>query len=93
MGAIVRDSTGRVMAALSKKFTATFSTNKDMEAEALCHSLHWAKNLDLPIQVVESDALTIHQTFIGHFIVKNLTDGAESCHPQDKLRKTHQRSH
>ncbi|PON86914.1 hypothetical protein TorRG33x02_172980 [Trema orientale] len=92
MGAIVRDSTGRVIAALSKKFGGTFST-KDMEAKALCHSLHWAKNLDLPIQVVESDALTSHQTLIGHFVVKNLADGAESCHHQDKLRKTHQRSH
>ncbi|PON70503.1 Ribonuclease H-like domain containing protein [Trema orientale] len=49
MRAIIRDYTGKVIAALSKKLSGTYSA-KDMEAKAICLSLQWAKDLDCRIR-------------------------------------------
>uniref|UniRef100_A0A803NZB5 RNase H type-1 domain-containing protein n=1 Tax=Cannabis sativa TaxID=3483 RepID=A0A803NZB5_CANSA len=58
VGAILRDSNGVVVAALSKKLIGNFRSH-EMEATALFHSLNWAIQQQLPLSIVESDALMV----------------------------------
>ncbi|PON50688.1 Ribonuclease H [Parasponia andersonii] len=60
VGAIIRNSSGEVMAALAKWIDGCFSS-KVTETKALGLSLLWAKDVGLNLQVVESDALTVVQ--------------------------------
>ncbi|GMN49648.1 hypothetical protein TIFTF001_018812 [Ficus carica] len=56
VGAVVRDSTGFVMAAMAKNFHGP-SSPKLAEAKALCESLLCAKDVGLNLHIVELDAL------------------------------------
>uniref|UniRef100_A0A803QC75 Reverse transcriptase domain-containing protein n=1 Tax=Cannabis sativa TaxID=3483 RepID=A0A803QC75_CANSA len=58
IGAIIRDSNGNVVAAYSKQQPGHFSSH-EMEAIALFQSLNWVIQQQLPISLVESDALMV----------------------------------
>uniref|UniRef100_A0A803P996 Reverse transcriptase domain-containing protein n=1 Tax=Cannabis sativa TaxID=3483 RepID=A0A803P996_CANSA len=58
IGAIIRDSYGNVVAAFSKQQPGNFSSHQ-MEAIALFQSLNWVIQQQLPISLVESDALMV----------------------------------
>ncbi|XP_060961850.1 uncharacterized protein LOC133032047 [Cannabis sativa] len=58
IGAIIRDSNGNVVAAFSKQQPGNFSSH-EMEAIALFQSLNWVIQQQLPISLVESDALMV----------------------------------
>ncbi|KAM6543068.1 hypothetical protein CsatB_007515 [Cannabis sativa] len=64
LGAIVRDSNGHVQAALSKPMVGNFKAH-EMEAKAIYHSLIWAKNQRLRIDIVESDCLMVVSALNG----------------------------
>uniref|UniRef100_A0A803PY52 RNase H type-1 domain-containing protein n=1 Tax=Cannabis sativa TaxID=3483 RepID=A0A803PY52_CANSA len=58
VGAIIRDGNGNVVAAFSKPVQGCFRSD-ELEAKALFHSLNWAKQLQLQITHVETDALRV----------------------------------
>uniref|UniRef100_A0A803QJN9 Reverse transcriptase domain-containing protein n=1 Tax=Cannabis sativa TaxID=3483 RepID=A0A803QJN9_CANSA len=60
IGAVVRDSFGVIVAALSKPIQGCFKP-EEMEAVALAHSLKWAANLGLSINFIETDSLLVVQ--------------------------------
>lgn len=60
VGAVVRDSTGFVMAAMAKNFHGP-SSPKLAEAKALCENLLRAKDVGLNLHIVELDALLVIQ--------------------------------
>uniref|UniRef100_A0A803Q5N4 Reverse transcriptase domain-containing protein n=1 Tax=Cannabis sativa TaxID=3483 RepID=A0A803Q5N4_CANSA len=58
VGAVVRDATGHVLAALAKPIIGNFASH-EMEAKAMFHSLNWIIQLQLPIAIVQTDALVV----------------------------------
>ncbi|KAM6559150.1 hypothetical protein CsatA_028389 [Cannabis sativa] len=60
IGAIVRDSSGQVVAALSKPVQGCFRSD-EMEAKALFHSLNWVLQYQFNITNIETDALRVYQ--------------------------------
>ena len=70
VGAVVRDSTGFVMAAMAKNFYGP-SSPKLAEAKALCESLLWAKDVGLNLHIVESDTLSVIQTIQNQTVFFN----------------------
>ncbi|XP_060959196.1 uncharacterized protein LOC133030463 [Cannabis sativa] len=60
ISAVVRDSFGVIVAALSKPIQGCFKP-EEMEAVALAHSLKWVVNLGLSINFIETDSLLVVQ--------------------------------
>uniref|UniRef100_A0A803QEE6 RNase H type-1 domain-containing protein n=1 Tax=Cannabis sativa TaxID=3483 RepID=A0A803QEE6_CANSA len=58
VGVVVRNSAGRVLAALAKLIIGNFASH-EMEANVMFHSLNWVIQLQLPIGIVETDALLV----------------------------------
>uniref|UniRef100_A0A803QFF3 Reverse transcriptase domain-containing protein n=1 Tax=Cannabis sativa TaxID=3483 RepID=A0A803QFF3_CANSA len=58
IGAVVRNNQGEVIAAFSKPSQGCFRSD-EMEAKALFHSLIWATKHQLPLALVETDALRV----------------------------------
>lgn len=58
IGAVVRNYKGEVVAALSKPIQGCFKSD-EMEAKALFHSLNWAINQGLQLDIIETDALRV----------------------------------
>ena len=58
IGAIIRNSVGKTMTAISKPVCGHF-TQIEIEAKALSESLLWAQLIGLPISYIESDALQV----------------------------------
>ena len=58
IGAVVRTCKGDVVAAFSKTVQGCFKS-EEMEAKALFHSLNWAINHGLKLDIVETDALRV----------------------------------
>uniref|UniRef100_A0A803P9Q2 Reverse transcriptase n=1 Tax=Cannabis sativa TaxID=3483 RepID=A0A803P9Q2_CANSA len=63
-GAIVCDSNGSVVAAISKSNAGNLKLH-EMEAKALCHGLQWARNLQLQISFVETDSVMVVNSITG----------------------------
>uniref|UniRef100_A0A803QPV3 Reverse transcriptase n=1 Tax=Cannabis sativa TaxID=3483 RepID=A0A803QPV3_CANSA len=63
-GAIVRDSNGLGVAAISKSIAGNIKSH-EMEAKALCHGLQWARNLQLQISFVETDSVMVVNSITG----------------------------
>ncbi|XP_060961932.1 uncharacterized protein LOC133032110 [Cannabis sativa] len=57
-GALIRGHYGNVIAGLSKPFRGCFSP-KEMEAAAFFPSVNWAIQHQLPIHIIETDALVV----------------------------------
>uniref|UniRef100_A0A803NN93 CCHC-type domain-containing protein n=1 Tax=Cannabis sativa TaxID=3483 RepID=A0A803NN93_CANSA len=57
-GALIRDSTGTVLAACSSPANGNFKS-KHMEAKALFHALRWANQLNYQVNNVETDSLVL----------------------------------
>uniref|UniRef100_A0A803QQJ1 Reverse transcriptase domain-containing protein n=1 Tax=Cannabis sativa TaxID=3483 RepID=A0A803QQJ1_CANSA len=57
-GALIRDSRGEVLAALSKPATCNFKP-QEMEAKAMFHALQWARQLHFQVELVETDFLVL----------------------------------
>uniref|UniRef100_A0A803QMZ3 Reverse transcriptase domain-containing protein n=1 Tax=Cannabis sativa TaxID=3483 RepID=A0A803QMZ3_CANSA len=70
VGAIIRNENGNVIAALSKPVQGCFRSD-ELEAKALFHSLNWARQLQLRITHVETDALRVSSAINSPF--KNLS--------------------
>uniref|UniRef100_A0A803PC81 RNase H type-1 domain-containing protein n=1 Tax=Cannabis sativa TaxID=3483 RepID=A0A803PC81_CANSA len=64
VGAVVRNSTGQVIAALSMPIIRKFSSH-EMEAKAIFLSLVWASQWELQIGHVEIDALMVTNALYG----------------------------
>ncbi|KAM6563086.1 hypothetical protein CsatB_023084 [Cannabis sativa] len=58
VGVVVRNSAGHVLAAMVKLIISNFASHI-MEAKAMFHSLNWVIQLQLPITIVETDALLV----------------------------------
>lgn len=58
VGAIIRNSNGQTMVALSKKVIGSLSP-KGIEAKTLALSLSWAMDIGLPLHSIDTDALTV----------------------------------
>jgi ribonuclease HI len=70
VGAVIRNSSGLVMAALAQNLPGKF-TVKEAEALALRYGLSWALEVFLPIHFVESDAKTVVQALERKSSFKN----------------------
>ena len=70
VGAVIRNSSGLVMAALAQNLPGKF-TVKEAEALALRYGLSWALDVFLPIHFVESDAKTVVQALERKSSFKN----------------------
>ena len=66
IGAIIQNSKGEVMVAWSKKFSCLFSPIV-IEAKTLGLSLSWARDVDLPLCLVESNTFSL----VNHSNYKN----------------------
>uniref|UniRef100_A0A803PIE5 Reverse transcriptase zinc-binding domain-containing protein n=1 Tax=Cannabis sativa TaxID=3483 RepID=A0A803PIE5_CANSA len=66
VGAIVRNSLGSPVTALSKPVMGNFSSH-EMEAKALFHSLNWILQMWLPVTHFEMDALMVSQALNTSF--------------------------
>ncbi|KAM6563234.1 hypothetical protein CsatB_023232 [Cannabis sativa] len=64
IGVIIRDSTGRVIAAMSKPVVGNFKS-QEMEAKAMFWGLQWAKQLQLQPHCVETDCLMLVHALQG----------------------------
>ncbi|KAM6558863.1 uncharacterized protein LOC133033273 [Cannabis sativa] len=64
IGSIVRDSSGSVVATISKSIVGNLKSH-EMEAKALCHGLQWAQNLQLQISYVETDSVMVVNSITG----------------------------
>uniref|UniRef100_A0A803PNH7 Reverse transcriptase domain-containing protein n=1 Tax=Cannabis sativa TaxID=3483 RepID=A0A803PNH7_CANSA len=58
MGALIRNSNGAVVAAISQPILGCYASH-EMEALAMFHCLNWAIQLHLPVSLVETDALKV----------------------------------
>uniref|UniRef100_A0A803PPP4 Reverse transcriptase domain-containing protein n=1 Tax=Cannabis sativa TaxID=3483 RepID=A0A803PPP4_CANSA len=61
VGAVVRNSAGHALAPMAKQIIGNFASHV-MEAKAMFHSLNWVIQLQLPITIVETDALLVANT-------------------------------
>uniref|UniRef100_A0A803Q8P9 Reverse transcriptase domain-containing protein n=1 Tax=Cannabis sativa TaxID=3483 RepID=A0A803Q8P9_CANSA len=70
VGAILRDSCGKVIAALSKQLVGNFKSH-EMEALAIFHSLNWAFQQQLTLSQIETDALMVASALQAPFNSKS----------------------